>query len=68
MTEQDKKEIAQSFIRGLGNRDANLLRSIMTEASSGACLSKARYPAKQKAWRPSSNARARFTASTSKSK
>ena len=31
MTEQDKKEIAQSFIRGLGNRDANLLRSIMTE-------------------------------------
>jgi hypothetical protein len=31
LTEQDKKEIAQSFIRGLGNRDANLLRSIMTE-------------------------------------
>jgi uncharacterized protein len=31
MTEQDKKTIAQSFIRGLGNRDGNLLRSIMTE-------------------------------------
>jgi uncharacterized protein len=31
MTEQDKKSIAQSFIRGLGNRDGNLLRSIMTE-------------------------------------
>jgi uncharacterized protein len=31
MTEQDKKAIAQSFIRGLGSRDGNLLRSIMTE-------------------------------------
>lgn len=31
MTEHDKKTIAQTFIRGLGNRDGNLLRSIMTE-------------------------------------
>jgi uncharacterized protein len=31
MTEQEKKAIAQSFIRGLGSRDGNLLRSIMTE-------------------------------------
>jgi uncharacterized protein len=31
MTEQEKKGIAQSFIRGLGNRDGNLLGSIMTE-------------------------------------
>jgi ketosteroid isomerase-like protein len=31
MTEQDKKTIAQSFTRGLGSRDRNLLRSIMTE-------------------------------------
>jgi ketosteroid isomerase-like protein len=31
MTEHDKKTVAQNFIRGLGSRDANLLRSIMTE-------------------------------------
>ena len=31
MTEQDRKTIAQDFIRALGNRDGNLLRSIMTE-------------------------------------
>jgi ketosteroid isomerase-like protein len=31
MTEQEKKTIAQRFIHGLGNRDGNLLRSIMTE-------------------------------------
>jgi uncharacterized protein len=31
MIEKDKKEIAQSFIRGLGIRDANLLHSIVTE-------------------------------------
>jgi ketosteroid isomerase-like protein len=31
MTEQDKKTIAQHFIHGLGSRDGNLLRSIMTE-------------------------------------
>jgi uncharacterized protein len=31
MTEQGKKAIAQDFIRGLGNRDARLLRSMMTE-------------------------------------
>jgi uncharacterized protein len=31
VTEQDKKTIAQSFISGLGSRDGNLLRSIMTE-------------------------------------
>jgi|HubBroStandDraft_4_1064222.scaffolds.fasta_scaffold158285_3 hypothetical protein len=31
MTEQDKKTIAQSFIRGLGSRDGTLLWSIMTE-------------------------------------
>ena len=31
MTEQDKKTIAQDFIRALGNRDGNLLRSIMSE-------------------------------------
>jgi ketosteroid isomerase-like protein len=31
MTEQEKKTIAVEFIRGLGSRDANLLRSIMTE-------------------------------------
>jgi ketosteroid isomerase-like protein len=31
MIEQEKKTIAQDFIRGLGSRDSNLLRSIMTE-------------------------------------
>lgn len=31
MTDREKESIAQSFIRGLGNRDENLLRSIMTE-------------------------------------
>ena len=31
MTEQGKNGIAQSFIRGLRNRDGSLLRSIMTE-------------------------------------
>jgi ketosteroid isomerase-like protein len=31
MTEQEKRTIAQEFIRGLGARDGNLLRSIMTE-------------------------------------
>jgi uncharacterized protein len=31
MTEQEKKAIAQDFIRGLGDRDARLLRSMMTE-------------------------------------
>ncbi len=31
MTERGKKDIAQSFIHGLGNRDGTLLRSIMTE-------------------------------------
>jgi ketosteroid isomerase-like protein len=31
MTEQEKKTIAHNFIHGLGNRDGNLLRSIMTE-------------------------------------
>jgi ketosteroid isomerase-like protein len=31
MTEQEKKIMAETFIRGLGNRDGNLLRSIMTE-------------------------------------
>jgi hypothetical protein len=31
MTEQEKKAIAQDFIRGLGNRDARLLRSMITE-------------------------------------
>jgi hypothetical protein len=30
MTEQEKKVIAQSSIRGLGGRDGNLLRSIMS--------------------------------------
>jgi uncharacterized protein len=30
MTEQDKRKIAQEFLRGLRDRDANLLRSIMT--------------------------------------
>jgi uncharacterized protein len=30
MTEQDKRKIAQDFLRGLRDRDANLLRSIMT--------------------------------------
>jgi hypothetical protein len=30
MTEQEKKDTAQSFIRGLGNSDGNLLDSIMT--------------------------------------
>lgn len=31
MTDREKESIAQSFIRGLGNRDESLLRSIMTE-------------------------------------
>src|SRR5215469_13467374 len=31
MTEQDKRKIARDFLGGLGDRDANLLRSIMTE-------------------------------------
>jgi uncharacterized protein len=31
MIEQEKKTIAQDFIRGLGSRDSNLLHSIMTE-------------------------------------
>ena len=31
MTETEKKEIAQRFITGLSNRDANLLKSIMTD-------------------------------------
>jgi uncharacterized protein len=31
MTEQEKKTVAQEFIRGLGARVGNLLRSIMTE-------------------------------------
>ena len=31
MKEQDKRKIAQDFLRGLGERDASLLRSIMTE-------------------------------------
>jgi ketosteroid isomerase-like protein len=31
MTEQEKETIAQRFIHGLGSRDGNLLRSIMTE-------------------------------------
>jgi uncharacterized protein len=31
MTETEKKDIAQSFITGLSNRDANLLKSIMTD-------------------------------------
>jgi hypothetical protein len=31
MAEQEQNIIAQSFIRGLGSRDGNLLRSIMTE-------------------------------------
>lgn len=31
MSEQEKRCIAESFIRGLGSRDGNLLRSIMTE-------------------------------------
>jgi uncharacterized protein len=31
MTEPDKRTIAQDFIRALGNRDGDLLRSIMTE-------------------------------------
>jgi hypothetical protein len=30
MTEAEKKEIAEKFISGLGNRDGNLLKSIMT--------------------------------------
>jgi len=31
MTETEKKEIAEGFITGLSNRDANLLKSIMTD-------------------------------------
>src|SRR6204780_3755914 len=31
MTEAEKKEIAQRFITALSNRDANLLKSIMTD-------------------------------------
>ena len=31
MTEQDKRKIARDFLRGLRDRDANLLRSIMTD-------------------------------------
>ncbi len=31
MTEQEKRTIAQRFIHGLGSRDGNALRSIMTE-------------------------------------
>lgn len=31
MTEQEKKTLAQELIRGLGARDAELLRSIMTD-------------------------------------
>ena len=31
MTEREKKEIAEGFITGLSNRDANLLKSIMTD-------------------------------------
>jgi ketosteroid isomerase-like protein len=31
MTEVEKKEIAETFIAGLGNQDANLLKSIMTD-------------------------------------
>lgn len=31
MTEAEKKEIAQGFITGLTNRDANLLKSIITD-------------------------------------
>jgi ketosteroid isomerase-like protein len=31
MNETEKKEIAQKFITGLSNRDANLLKSIMTD-------------------------------------
>ena len=31
MTEQDKRQIAQDFLRGLRDRDVNLLHSIMTD-------------------------------------
>ena len=31
MTEQDKRQIAHDFLRGLRDQDANLLRSIMTD-------------------------------------
>jgi uncharacterized protein len=31
MTETEKKEIAEGFITGLSNRDANLLKSLMTD-------------------------------------
>jgi uncharacterized protein len=31
MNETEKKEIAQKFITGVSNRDANLLKSIMTD-------------------------------------
>ena len=31
MNETEKKQIAQKFITGLSNRDANLLKSIMTD-------------------------------------
>jgi uncharacterized protein len=31
MNETEKKEIAQKFITGLGNGDANLLKSVMTD-------------------------------------
>jgi len=31
MTQQEKRTIAQDFLRGLRDRDANLLRSIMTD-------------------------------------
>jgi len=31
MTETEKKEIAEGFITGLRNRDANLLKSVMTD-------------------------------------
>ena len=31
MTESEKKEIAEKFIAGLSNRDANVLKSIMTD-------------------------------------
>ncbi len=67
MTEQDKKEMAQSFIRGLANRDAKLLHSIMTEDVVWSLPGESPMSGEAKGVESILNARAPFTALTSRS-